>query len=62
LSAAFNLVNIKLLIKHLKTLGLPSDILRLIELWLSYRSFYVSINGKNSMVIYLIVELYRAQS
>ena len=51
LSAAFDLVNIKLLIKRLKIIGLPSDIVRLIELWLSHRSFYVSINGKNSMVI-----------
>ena len=51
LSAAFDLVNTKLLIKRLKIIGLPSDIVRLIELWLSHRSFYVSINGTNSMVI-----------
>ena len=51
LSAAFDLVNTKLLIKRLKIIGLPSDIVRLIELWLSHRSFYVSINGTNSMVM-----------
>lgn len=51
LSAAFDLVNIKLLIKRLHITGLPPDIVRLIELWLSHRSFYVSINGTNSMVI-----------
>ena len=51
LSAAFDLVNIKLLMKRLKVIGLPNDILRLIELWLSKRSFYVSLNGMNSMVI-----------
>jgi hypothetical protein len=39
LSAAFDLVNIKLLIKHLKTIELLSDFVRLIELWLSHRSF-----------------------
>ena len=51
LSAAFDLVNINLLVKRLKIVGLPSDIVRLIELWLSHRCFYVSINGTNSMVI-----------
>lgn len=51
LSAAFDLVNTKLLVKRLKIIGLPSDIVRLIELWLGHRSFYVSINGTNSMVI-----------
>ena len=45
LSAAFDLVNTKLLLKRLKIIGLPPDILRLIELWLTKRSFYVNING-----------------
>ena len=51
LSAAFDLVNIKLLMKRLAIIGLPTDILQLIELWLSERSFFVNIDGKNSMVI-----------
>jgi hypothetical protein len=51
LSAAFDLVNIELLMKRLTIIGLPKDILRLIKLWLSKRSFFVNINGKNSMVI-----------
>ena len=51
LSAAFDLVNIKLLIKRLKIIGLPADVVQLIELWLSHRSFYVTVNDENSMVI-----------
>ena len=54
LSAAFDLVNTKLLLKRLKIIGLPPDILRLIELWLTKRSFYVNINGKNSYIVKLI--------
>ena len=51
LSAAFDLVNIKLLMKRLIIIGLPNDILLLIELWLSKRSFFVNVNDKNSIVI-----------
>ena len=54
LSAAFDLVNTNLLLKRLKIIGLPPDILRLIELWLTKRSFYVNIKEKNSYVIKLI--------
>jgi hypothetical protein len=49
LSAAFDAVNIKLLAKRLKIVGLPSDIIDLIQLWLSQRKYFVSINGKCSM-------------
>jgi hypothetical protein len=51
LSAAFDLVNIKLLMIRLTKIGLPKDILRLIELWLSEQSFFVNVNGENSIVI-----------
>ena len=51
LSAAFDLVDTKLLIKRLKIIGLPTDVVRLIELWLTDRSFYVSINGENSLLV-----------
>jgi hypothetical protein len=51
LTAAFDLVDTRLLVKHLKIIGLPSDIIRLIELWLTLRSFYVSIDSINSLVI-----------
>ena len=46
LSAAFDVVNIDLLMKRLRILGLPDDVLSLVELWL--RLFYVDINGEIS--------------
>ena len=51
LSAAFDLVNTNLLIKQLQIIGLPTDVVRLIKLWLTDRSFYISINGENSLLI-----------
>ena len=38
-----------LLLKHLKRL--PEDVVGLIEVWLSDRSYFVSVNGKNSRLI-----------
>ena len=49
LSAAFDVVNISLLIERIKILGLPADIVDLVEVWLKDRSFYISIDGTNSM-------------
>jgi hypothetical protein len=49
LSAAFDVVNINLLIERIKILGLPGDVVDLIEVWLRDRSFYISIDGNNSM-------------
>jgi retron-type reverse transcriptase len=46
LSSAFDLVNIDLLIKRLKTVGLLNDLIELISVWLRKRSFYVSIEKK----------------
>ena len=48
LSAAFDVVNIKLLLKRLNIIGLPKDIIKLIEIWLKNRMFYVDINGQCS--------------
>ena len=50
LSSAFDLVNVSLLLKRLKIIGLPEDIIKLIKAWLENRSFYVSINGENSLM------------
>ena len=50
LSSAFDLVNVSLLLKRLKIIGLPEDIIKLIKAWLENRSFYVSINGENSQM------------
>ena len=49
LSSAFDLVNIDLLIKRLKIVGLPKDVIDLISVWLRNRSFYVNINEVNSV-------------
>ena len=45
LSAAFDIVNVGLLLKRLQIIGLPPDVVRLIEIWLRERYFYVSVNG-----------------
>ena len=50
LSSAFDVVNIELLLKRLRIMGLPSDIVLLISEWLQTRYFYVSIEGDNSYV------------
>ena len=48
LNPAFNVVNIELLIKRLEILGLPDDIVALIEIWLKNRLFYVQVSDLNS--------------
>ena len=48
LSAAFDVINIDLLIRRLEILGLPIDIISLIEVWLNNRSLYVEINDLTS--------------
>ena len=50
LSAAFDVVDVKLLIKRLTILGLPSDVIALIKIWLKERFFYVCINGLDSSI------------
>ena len=48
LSAAFDIVNIKLLLKRLKIVGLPGDIIDLIRVWLNDRYCYVCVDNNNS--------------
>ena len=50
LSAAFDVVNIDLLLERLRIIGLPPDVVELIDIWLVGRYFYVSIDGNNSYV------------
>ena len=45
LSAAFDIVNVPLLIKRLEIVGLPRDVVSLIETWLTERFFYVEIDN-----------------
>ena len=47
LSEAFDIVNIETLMKRLKIKGLLSNVLTLIYTWLTERSYYVTLNGKN---------------
>jgi hypothetical protein len=42
LSAAFDVVNIPLLLKPLKIIGLPKDVTRLIKVWLTDHSYYMN--------------------
>ena len=55
LSSAFDIVNINLLIKRLKIIGLPADVTTLIRVWLSNRLYYVSLDGSNSVLFDLLL-------
>ena len=50
LSAAFDVVSIKLLLKRLKIIGLPQDVIDLIKIWLEGRMFYMNIDGQCSYI------------
>ena len=50
LTAAFDLVDVGLLLKHLKIMGLPTQLIRVIADWLTDRHFYCEMNGRCSMV------------
>ena len=47
LSAAFDVVNIDLLMVRLGKIGLPGDVIALIDVWLKDRYFYVEVAGLN---------------
>ena len=51
LSSAFDVVNLKLLVKRLHNIVIAFDVVSLIEIWLENRFFYVSIDGDNSYLI-----------
>jgi hypothetical protein len=48
LSAAFDLVNVELLVSRLRLNELPMDVVRLIRIWLTDRKQYVEVSGQNS--------------
>ena len=50
LSMAFDLVNTELLVKRLKVMGLPMDVINLIREWLIGRSYYVQIGEECSFL------------
>ena len=51
ISAAFDVVNTDLLLKRLRIMGLPDDVVGLIETWLRNRLFYIQVNDLNSKFI-----------
>jgi hypothetical protein len=55
LSSGFGLVNIDLLLERSKIMVLPSDIIELISVWLRERSFYVNVDGDNSVLYDLLL-------
>jgi hypothetical protein len=50
LSAAFDVVNVDLLIQRLNILGLPTDWMSLLELWLRDRAAFVEVSVDQSML------------
>ena len=55
LSSAFDVVNIGLLLKRLTIVGLPNDVIALIEVWLRKRFYFVSIDGMTSTLYELLL-------
>jgi hypothetical protein len=51
LSSAFDVVNINNLLKRLRIVGLPNDLIELISVWLNDRSYYVSL-GRTNLVLW----------
>ena len=54
LTAAFDVVNIDLLVRRLEIIGMPEDVVKLIDIWLRDRSFMVEVNGEVSLVRLLL--------
>ena len=48
LSMAFDMVNIELLVKRLRIMGMPNDLIKLIREWLVGRTFYVQVGDDTS--------------
>ena len=48
LSAAFDIVNINLLLHRLETMGMPKDLIKLLTNWLTDRAAYVEVDGESS--------------
>ena len=50
LSAAFDVVNVELLLKLMSIIGLPPDLIELVRKWLTNRYFHVSIDCTSSCI------------
>jgi hypothetical protein len=55
LSSAFDVANIDLLIKHLRIVGMPLDMVDLVTVWLNNRFHNVSIDGTNNILFDLLL-------
>jgi hypothetical protein len=55
LSSAFDLVYTDHLLKELRIIGASTDVINLIKFWLTKRAFFVSISGKNSFLLVLLL-------
>ena len=58
MSIKFDIVNTELLVKRLKIMGLPMDLINLIREWLSNRSFYAEVGDDFSALFSLEFDLY----
>jgi hypothetical protein len=54
LSSAFGIVNIKLVLNRLKIVGLPSDEVDLVEIWLNNIIYFVGVAANNSILCDLL--------
>jgi hypothetical protein len=48
LSAAFDVVNVDLLLKRLEKMGIPNDLTKILTSWLKDRAAYVEVDGESS--------------
>jgi hypothetical protein len=62
LSSAFDIVNVDLLIKQLRILGLPNDVIELIIVWLNKCIFYVTVEGTTPSCMNCSWVLFKDQS
>jgi hypothetical protein len=51
LSSAFDVVDVRLLIKRMRIMGLPDDLIILVETWLKKRFFYVEVDNVTSQLL-----------
>jgi hypothetical protein len=50
LSSGFDIMNVNLLLKRMRIVGLPKDVIGLVAVWLKGRMYNVSVNDKNSFI------------
>ena len=46
---------IELLLKRMRIIGLPNDLVNLVSVWLKQRSFFVYIDGNNSLLYHVLL-------